>query len=143
MRAAVEIAVDMARQGLNGDCALNSFREEGSLEISQITRADITSRLRKTTSELGEARLGVKVMLITPHSLRAGGAVLMMMLNVDRIEIMARGRWKSDAVMVYLSCKLRDNRASCYEQMELMDRDVMGCKGIGKKRKTAGSSFGA
>ena len=76
---------------------------------------DITAALRSMVTAFG-APMGLAPREITSRSLRAGGAQALLCARVDTDEIKLLGRWKSDAMLRYLSAQalpVMDKFAQC------------------------------
>ena len=67
----------------------------------RVTAADINGALKKSCTAIG-ASLGLSPSDISARALRAGGAMALLRAKVDSDEIKIMGRWKSDAMLVYL-----------------------------------------
>ena len=65
------------------------------------------------------SKLGIDGAKLTPHGLRAGGALLLMRLKVSDFEIHKRGRWKGRSFLDYLSMLLFRTEASSLEALDL------------------------
>jgi hypothetical protein len=67
----------------------------------QITTADITAELRAAAADV-EHLTHIPPDRIEAYSLRSGGATSLLVSGVDDTAIRALGRWKSDAIFLYL-----------------------------------------
>jgi hypothetical protein len=108
VRTKVRIVIAMVRLGLSKDDSINTI-------VSKKRKAKINSKAIKMAlidacHEIGDDALGSVASLMTTHGIRAGGALLMMLMGVALVEIMMRGRWKSTAVFSYLSAYVMDRR---------------------------------
>jgi len=71
-----------------------------------ITSSEITSTLCASATSIGD-KAGLRPKEISARSLRAGGAMALLLGKVDTDTIKLVGRWRSDAMLVYLHVSAR------------------------------------
>lgn len=77
------------------------FPDPNSNKSCVIRSADITAALRRSVLAVG-AQVGVDISKIDSRSLRASGAMALLLGQVDTDRVRLLGRWKSDAMLRYL-----------------------------------------
>ena len=64
--------------------------------------ADIISMLRCVVKQIGLCKRGYPLNIISPHSLRSGGAMALKLGNIDIIRIKKYGCWSLDTFLEYI-----------------------------------------
>ena len=90
--------------GANADTPLAHSNSSGKWKW--IKSSTITSAMRASADKIGES-LGFSRGDISARSMRAGGAMVLLLSNVDTDKIKLLGRWRSDAMMRYLHTTAR------------------------------------
>jgi len=81
---------------------LSSYFSTGTNKWCKVLSQDITANLRQAVTVLTPTALGFELKDIEARSLRSGGAMALLISNVDTDKIRLLGRWKSDAMLRYL-----------------------------------------
>ena len=109
-----EARLDKAKAGKEKD-ALRRSQEEWGLK-----KATVTWRLRQLLAEIGVPQEQLKC--FAWHSCRSGGATEALRQGVSMAELKRQGRWKSDAVEVYLWLREQDaGKATAHFGRQLVD----------------------
>jgi hypothetical protein len=90
--------------GASGDTPLCATLRHG--RFVPVTSAAITDALRRSAATCGDS-IGIKPHEISARSMRAGGAMALLLSGVDRDTIKMVGRWASDAMLVHLHVSAR------------------------------------
>ena len=91
-------------RGARPDAPLSSIYFQGKWR--SIKSTEITSALRASATSIGDT-VGLRPKEISARSLRAGGAMALLLGKVDTDTIKLVGRWRSDAMLVYLHVSAR------------------------------------
>ena len=99
------IVTRLRHQGASPDTALSAIRTSAA-SWRTIPATEITAALRTGTRQIGKS-IGLAPEDVSARAMRAGGAMALLLGNVDTDKIKMLGRWKSDAMMVYLHTSAR------------------------------------
>ena len=97
------------------DTTVDAFRVNG--RTFAITGEVMRTYLRRTVESFGEDRLGIKMGDVGTHSIRASFAMMLMLNNLADSLIMKKGRWKSDAFLVYIRAQINKFGYNTSKQM--------------------------
>jgi hypothetical protein len=78
---------------------INFYRDPSSDKACYFSQADTIKTLRDTCRSLPDRHFGYSEKEIGSHSLRSGAAMALFRARVDKVRIMAIGRWHSDAFL--------------------------------------------
>ena len=98
------IVLRLRAAGANAETPLAHSNSSGKWKW--IKSATITAAMRASADKIGES-LGFSRGDISARSMRAGGAMALLLSNVDTDKIKLLGRWRSDAMMRYLHTTAR------------------------------------
>jgi len=82
--------------------ALSSYFCTRTNKWCKVLSKDITTNLRQAVTILNPTSLGFELKDIETRSLHSGGAIALLISNVDTDKICLLGHWKSDAMLRYL-----------------------------------------
>lgn len=82
--------------------ALSTYFDLPAWQPQQIRPAHVNNYLKQTVVALGLPAFGITAALVSSHSLRAGGAMAMMLNGIHPIVIKKQGRWSSNTFMQYI-----------------------------------------
>ena len=100
VRAAQRRVLHLRQHHAPPDCPLyRYFDPEGSPH--DVTTGDITAALRTAAASVQHIT-NIPPTRVVAYSLRSGGATALLVSGVDETAIRALGRWKSDAIFLYL-----------------------------------------
>jgi hypothetical protein len=100
LKAALRRIKHLRSRGAAVDTPLHTvLLPDGALK--RVTADHINQALKRSCNSIGE-QLGIQASDISARALRAGGAMALLRAKIDPTEIKIMGRWKSDAMMIYL-----------------------------------------
>ena len=105
VRIAARLIRRLRRGNATADTAISATRNSNTTWRT-ITSVQITAALRLATKDIGD-ELGFRPEDISTRAMRAGGAMALLLGDVDYDKIKLLGRWRSDAMMVYLHTSAR------------------------------------
>ncbi|GMI35317.1 hypothetical protein TeGR_g1434 [Tetraparma gracilis] len=98
LRAAARVVEDIL---MDGGGPLTKLCKVGKQKMIKSTA--ITASLRAAVDRLGHTKLRLTKEMMTAHCLRTGGCMAFWLANVEFAAIRLLGRWKSDAILDYMT----------------------------------------
>ena len=106
-------------EGTSLDTPINEFRRNN--KSFQISNNNIKNALKSTVDTMQDFNLGFSGDDVGTHSIRAGGAMAMVLAKVDTYIIKLQGRWKSDAFMKYIRKQVQQFSSDISDKMILKE----------------------
>jgi hypothetical protein len=102
IRAAQRRVLHLHSHNTPPDCPLYRYFDTSGTP-HDITTGDITTELQAAAASVTVQHItNIPPNRVATYSLRSGGATALLVSGVDETAIMAVGRWKSDAIFLYL-----------------------------------------
>jgi hypothetical protein len=110
VRAAQRRVLHLRQHHASPDCPLHRYFDITGA-ARDVTTGDITTALRAAAA-LVQHITNIPPDRVVAYSLRSGGATALLVSGVDETAIRALGRWKSDAIFLYLRTQASDLTAN-------------------------------